>query len=248
MLQSLLSRRAPASAIYQASSRRAGRAARRRRFAAFRRWRIPRGGWRCVARLGGAGRALAPPGTDHRGSQRPGDRDRQAPGREGDAAGDRVPVAPGGRRRSSACRSASRTRSSAASWSPQRRGVAAGPQREQDLAVVYAEHVSVVVTVARASSRCSEAMTDPLTGLANRRVLLDRLQHELVRGDRGGEPVHASCSSTSTASSWSTTRSGTRRRSAARRPSQNRCAALRERGRVRAPRRRRVRGAARSGA
>ena len=62
-------------------------------------------------------------------------------------------------------------------------------QHERALLSTYAEHVGVVVAVARASSAMREALTDPLTGLANRRVLLDRLEHELVRGDRGGEPV-----------------------------------------------------------
>jgi diguanylate cyclase (GGDEF)-like protein len=62
-------------------------------------------------------------------------------------------------------------------------------ERERALLSAYAKHVGVVVAVARASSATREALTDPLTGLANRRLLLDRLQHELVRGDRGGEPV-----------------------------------------------------------
>ncbi|MGO9956756.1 MAG: putative bifunctional diguanylate cyclase/phosphodiesterase [Solirubrobacteraceae bacterium] len=62
-------------------------------------------------------------------------------------------------------------------------------QHDRAVLSAYAEHVGVVVAVARASSAMREALTDPLTGLANRRVLLDRLQHELVRGDRGGEPV-----------------------------------------------------------
>jgi diguanylate cyclase (GGDEF)-like protein len=62
-------------------------------------------------------------------------------------------------------------------------------QHERALLSAYAEHVGVVVAVARASSAMREALTDPLTGLANRRVMLDRLQHELVRGDRGGAPV-----------------------------------------------------------
>jgi diguanylate cyclase (GGDEF)-like protein len=62
-------------------------------------------------------------------------------------------------------------------------------ERERALLSAYAEHVGVVLAVARASAAMRDALTDPLTGLANRRVLLDRLQHELVRGDRGGEPV-----------------------------------------------------------
>ena len=62
-------------------------------------------------------------------------------------------------------------------------------RHEQALLSSYAEHVGVVLAVARASSATREALTDALTGLGNRRVLLDRLEHELVRGDRGGEPV-----------------------------------------------------------
>jgi diguanylate cyclase (GGDEF)-like protein len=62
-------------------------------------------------------------------------------------------------------------------------------ERERALLSAYAEHVGVVLAVARAGAAMREALTDALTGLANRRVLLDRLEHELVRGDRGGEPV-----------------------------------------------------------
>jgi diguanylate cyclase (GGDEF)-like protein len=61
--------------------------------------------------------------------------------------------------------------------------------RERDLLLAYGEHVGVAVGVARASHAAREALTDSLTGLANRRLLLDRMQHELVRADRGGEPV-----------------------------------------------------------
>jgi diguanylate cyclase (GGDEF)-like protein len=62
-------------------------------------------------------------------------------------------------------------------------------QRDAGLLAAYGEHVNVVVSVARASSTLQEALTDSLTGLANRRLLLERLQHEVVRADRGGEPV-----------------------------------------------------------
>jgi diguanylate cyclase (GGDEF)-like protein len=61
--------------------------------------------------------------------------------------------------------------------------------RERDLLAAYGEHVGVALAVARASHAVREALTDPLTGLANRRLLLDRMQHQLVRADRGGEPV-----------------------------------------------------------
>jgi diguanylate cyclase (GGDEF)-like protein len=62
-------------------------------------------------------------------------------------------------------------------------------QRERDLLSAYADHVGVAVAVAKASHSMREALTDPLTGLANRRWLLDRLRHELVRADRGGTPA-----------------------------------------------------------
>jgi diguanylate cyclase (GGDEF)-like protein len=62
-------------------------------------------------------------------------------------------------------------------------------KRESELLAAYGEHVDVVVAVARAGSTLQEALTDSLTGLANRRLLLERLQHEVVRADRGGEPV-----------------------------------------------------------
>jgi diguanylate cyclase (GGDEF)-like protein len=60
---------------------------------------------------------------------------------------------------------------------------------DQRLAMDYADHVGVVLTVARADHAVQQAFTDPLTGLGNRALLLDRLEHELVRSDRGGEEV-----------------------------------------------------------
>ena len=62
-------------------------------------------------------------------------------------------------------------------------------ERELELLQSYAAHASVALAVVRASDKLQQALTDSLTGLANRRLLLDRLQYELVRGDRGGEPV-----------------------------------------------------------
>lgn len=60
---------------------------------------------------------------------------------------------------------------------------------EQRVLADYAEHVGVVLSVARAVHAVQQAFTDPLTSLGNRALLLDRLEHELVRADRGGEPV-----------------------------------------------------------
>jgi diguanylate cyclase (GGDEF)-like protein len=61
--------------------------------------------------------------------------------------------------------------------------------RERDLLAAYGKQASVALAVARANHAVREALTDSLTGLANRRLLLDRMQHELVRADRGGGRV-----------------------------------------------------------
>ena len=62
-------------------------------------------------------------------------------------------------------------------------------ERQRELLSSYAEQVGLTLCVARASDALAKAFTDPLTGLGNRALLLDRLEHELVRSDRGGGPV-----------------------------------------------------------
>ena len=62
-------------------------------------------------------------------------------------------------------------------------------ESDRRLAMDYADHVGVILTVIRADHALAQAFTDPLTGLGNRALLLDRLEHELVRSDRGGDEV-----------------------------------------------------------
>ncbi|MGA9857152.1 MAG: EAL domain-containing protein [Solirubrobacteraceae bacterium] len=58
-----------------------------------------------------------------------------------------------------------------------------------ELITSYGEHVEVALAVARSSHRALQAFTDSLTGLGNRALLLDRLEHRLARADRGGRDV-----------------------------------------------------------
>jgi diguanylate cyclase (GGDEF)-like protein len=59
---------------------------------------------------------------------------------------------------------------------------------DRDVLATYARHVSVAMLVAGREHALRQALIDPLTGLGNRGLLLDRLHHELVRADRGGTP------------------------------------------------------------
>jgi diguanylate cyclase (GGDEF)-like protein len=58
--------------------------------------------------------------------------------------------------------------------------------RDQVLMSAFAKHVGVALAVVKAGQAVTQALTDGLTGLHNRAMLLDRLEHELVVADRGG--------------------------------------------------------------
>jgi diguanylate cyclase (GGDEF)-like protein len=58
--------------------------------------------------------------------------------------------------------------------------------RDQVLLSAFAEHVGVALAVVKTGQAMKQASTDALTGLDNRTMLLDRLEHELVVADRAG--------------------------------------------------------------
>jgi diguanylate cyclase (GGDEF)-like protein len=60
---------------------------------------------------------------------------------------------------------------------------------EQQLLLVYAEHASLLLAAARTADQMRQAFNDPLTGLANRALFLDRLELQLLRADRFGAPI-----------------------------------------------------------
>jgi diguanylate cyclase (GGDEF)-like protein len=60
---------------------------------------------------------------------------------------------------------------------------------DRELLADYGGHVEVALSVARAGHAGRQALTDSLTGLANRAMLLDRLEHRLARADRSGRSV-----------------------------------------------------------
>jgi diguanylate cyclase (GGDEF)-like protein len=62
-------------------------------------------------------------------------------------------------------------------------------QGDRELLAAYAEHVGVAISVVHASYAVEQALIDPLTGLGNRALLIDRLELELVRAHRGGAPA-----------------------------------------------------------
>ncbi|HET8979927.1 MAG TPA: EAL domain-containing protein [Solirubrobacteraceae bacterium] len=62
-------------------------------------------------------------------------------------------------------------------------------QRDRDVMWTYAAHVEVALAVARSSHGALQAFTDSLTGLGNRALLLDRLEHRLAHASRSGGAV-----------------------------------------------------------
>ena len=90
-------------------------------------------------------------------------------------------------------------------------GIAGQAAAALDNASLFKEAQAEIVARQAAEAQLAHAAThDPLTGLPNRTLFLDRLTVALGRSERVATPS-ASCCSTSTASRSSTTASGTRR-------------------------------------
>ncbi|HEY7631342.1 MAG TPA: EAL domain-containing protein [Thermoleophilaceae bacterium] len=60
---------------------------------------------------------------------------------------------------------------------------------DQEMLSAFAEHASLALAAARAGDTLRQALTDPLTGLANRNLFLDRLEHALARSARNAAAV-----------------------------------------------------------
>jgi diguanylate cyclase (GGDEF)-like protein len=73
-----------------------------------------------------------------------------------------------------------------ASWTPGR----TYSETEQEMLLAFAEHASLALTDAKTvDDALHQALHDPLTGLPNRALFLDRLDHALARASRNKAPV-----------------------------------------------------------
>ena len=87
-----------------------------------------------------------------------------------------------------------------------RDGERAYDDAEQEMMTAFAEHASLALAAAKTVDTMRQAFSDPLTGLANRALFLDRLSTACTSA-RAAATRPPCCSSTSTASSSSTTAS-----------------------------------------
>ena len=62
-------------------------------------------------------------------------------------------------------------------------------EREASTLAFFAEYAGVAVSTARAADAVRQALTDPLTGLPNRSLFLDRLDHALALAERESREV-----------------------------------------------------------